>query len=84
MTTFHFKPENYHLLTWFEDSPDTGDPACICSFCSKVIEEGLIPLRIFRSSDDTELRLHVDCAGQVIVEFAVSPNVSESEEKNKF
>ena len=70
MTTFHFRPQIIHQLTWFKDSPDTGDPACKCSYCGKLIEEGQIPLRVWRESDDTELRLHMDCARVVVVEFA--------------
>jgi len=69
MTTFHFVPEALHLLTWFSDSPDTGDPACICSLCGKLIEEGIIPLRIFDERRDKELRLHMNCASQVIEGF---------------
>src|SRR6266498_5888922 len=67
MTAFHFRPEMIHLLTWFSDSPDAGDPTCICSFCGDMIEEDEMPLRIFRESDNTEMRLHMKCATQVIV-----------------
>ena len=70
MTTFHFVPEKVHLLTWFNDLPVSGDPLCICSFCGKLIAAGELPLRIFRSQDNTELRLHIACAEQVIVEMA--------------
>jgi len=72
MTTFHFKPHLIHLLTWFKDSPDTGHPDCICSYCAEVIEEGAMPLRVF-SDENTELRLHMHCARMVIVEFGISP-----------
>ncbi len=74
MTTFHFKPELIHLLKWFKDSPDTGDPACLCSYCAKVIEEDDDPIRAWRGKDkDTEeLRLHIACAKIVVVEW--SPN----------
>jgi hypothetical protein len=60
------------LLTWFKGSPDTGDPTCVCSFCTQRIAEGELPLRIFRHTSDgrgEELRLHVSCAQQVIVEL---------------
>jgi len=68
----HFKAEMVHLLTWFKDSPDRGDPACICSLCGEIIDEDEMPLRMFRDSDNTELRLHMDCAKQVIQEFNIS------------
>lgn len=73
MTTFHFRPEMIHLLTWFTDSPDTGRPECICSFCGKIIEDGEMPLRIFHDRENKEMRLHMDCARQVIVEMAPRP-----------
>lgn len=81
MPTFHFQPAVFGDLTWFNDSPDTGDPACVCSLCGKVIEEGEIPLRIFRPSNNTELRLHMRaCAEKAIMEFRPSDvgNLSES------
>ena len=68
----HFKDEMVHLLTWFKDSPDRGDPACICSLCGEIIDEDEMPLRAFRESDNAELRLHMDCAKQVIQEFDIS------------
>ncbi len=75
--TFHFKPEVIHLLKWFKDSPDTGDPACVCSYCAEVIkDDGEIPLRVFRE-DNTELRLHMFCARQVVIELAPKPTVQE-------
>ena len=68
MTTYHFNPETYDQLTWFTDSPDAGDPACLCSFCDQVIKLGEMPLRIF--DDGRELRLHMlTCARQVIQEL---------------
>lgn len=76
MTTFHFFPDKVHLLQWFKDSPDTGHPSCICSYCSKPIAEGEMPLRVFRPTPDKrreELRFHMDCASLVIVEMAPKP-----------
>lgn len=70
MTTFHFLPDVASRLTWFKDSPNTGDPACLCSWCGNVIKAGEFPIRAFRSCDRTELRLHMECAKKVIVEFA--------------
>lgn len=34
-------------ITWFDMSPDAGDPNCICSWCSNIIEEDEIPIRFF-------------------------------------
>ena len=69
MAIFHFVPETYHLLTWFVDSPNAGDPGCICSLCGKVIEDVETPLRLFRERDNYELRLHKKCAEKAIVGF---------------
>ncbi len=76
--TLHFRPEVIHQLKWFKDSPDTGDPACICSFCGKVIEEGEIPLRVWQETGNMEFRLHIDCARQVIQEFQPKKRVSDA------
>ena len=77
MPPFHFRPELIHLLKWFSDSPDAGTPECICSFCSKMIDEGEMPLRIFHDSDNIEMRLHMDCATQVIVEMTPQPTLAD-------
>ena len=57
MTTFHFLPNVAERLKWFKDSPNPGHPACLCSWCGKVIEAGEMPIRAWRRSDNTELRL---------------------------
>lgn len=31
--------ESAKTLAWFNDSPDAGDPRCICSYCSERIEQ---------------------------------------------
>ena len=48
-------------LAWFEDSPDAGDPDCICSYCSFVIPEDDVPARFFSESGKCEIRLHTKC-----------------------
>ena len=53
-------------LAWFDDSPDAGDPACICSYCGNVIEEYEIPLRLFRRRENTEARLCETCMDLLI------------------
>lgn len=73
MGTYHLIPETFHLLTWFVDSPNAGDPGCICSLCGEVIEEVDTPLRLFRERDNYELRLHKGCAEKSIREFARQP-----------
>ena len=47
-------------LRWFADSPDAGDPLCICSYCLCLIEEGAVPIRFF-GEDNREQQLHEDC-----------------------
>ena len=53
-----FKPGMQARLTTFPDSPDPGDPACLCSLCGEVIEEDELPIRIFDTKENTEYRLH--------------------------
>ena len=54
--SFDEEPE----LKFFNDSPDAGDPACICSYCEEVINDAPV-IRFFDREKDTEARLHVDC-----------------------
>lgn len=47
-------------LTWFDDSPDSGHPDCLCSLCGKVIED--FAIRMWNEKDKSkEIRLHVSC-----------------------
>ena len=47
-------------IRWFDDSPDAGDPLCICSYCEEVItEEDAPPIRLFDSKK--EARFHTEC-----------------------
>ena len=48
-------------LAWFEDSPDAGDPECICSYCGFVIPEDYAPVRFFGEGGKYEIRLHPAC-----------------------
>lgn len=55
-------------LLWFTDSPDAGDPGCLCSWCGKVIERG-VPIRMYREitpRDVLEARLHDACCEPVL------------------
>lgn len=54
---------DFSQLEWFTDSPDAGDPDCICSLCGKIIAEEEVPVRIWNPSKNPvkEVRLHWDC-----------------------
>jgi hypothetical protein len=62
------------LLTPFQDSPDEGDPACLCSVCGLVIpafdEDGYdnICVRMWpdREDCDHEYRFHDECIALAI------------------
>lgn len=76
------KPQGYHIgpdalpvydvmleqLRWFDDSPDAGDPDCLCSLCGGLIEEEDDPLRLTHEGGDMdgrEARLHIKCWNQI-------------------
>lgn len=70
-------PESLREMTWFEDSPDYGHPACICSICGDAIpdlddlSEDFPPLRLFREKSDAhphgqEARFCPDCVPLVL------------------
>jgi len=49
--------------TLFQDSPDSGQPECICSRCGKMIEDGAA-IRVFvNEGRDGEYRYHRACVG---------------------
>ena len=64
---FHIKSEALGQLVFFHDSPDAGDPNCICSWCGELIKEHEFPLRLFRKNN-TEARLHTRCWNEAMVE----------------
>lgn len=68
---FAEKPE----LRFFSDSPNAGDPTCICSFCDNVIHEPPV-LRIFDRErwKTMEARLHKDCF-QAAAKYNLIPDV---------
>lgn len=49
-------------IKWFRDSPDAGDPNCICSLCGEVIDGVAV-----RFSDDLgrEARFHLLCVSKL-------------------
>lgn len=48
-------------LAWFDDTPDAGDPECICSYCGFQIGADELPLRIFSNKENKEARLCENC-----------------------
>lgn len=53
---------DFSQLKWFSDSPDAGDPACLCSLCEKIISEDEVPIRMWSQGKvRREIRLHWDC-----------------------
>lgn len=59
--------EKIRYWFWFETSPDTGHPDCLCSFCHNKIEEGEVPLRMYDPDnsdypDGLEARLCDGCS----------------------
>lgn len=59
-----------HIL-WYTDSPDVGDPNCVCSYapCRQPISEPEFALRLFRkespASETVEARFHIRCWNKV-------------------
>lgn len=52
-------------ITWFANSPQAGDPTCICSWCYQPIGEHDAPIiRLFDSDAGTEARFHRRCVSQ--------------------
>lgn len=48
--------------TCFDDSPDTCDPACLCSRCRNIIHSGQNIVRAL-TLDQKECRYHARCLG---------------------
>jgi hypothetical protein len=54
---------------WFTESPDCGQPNCLCSRCGQVIkEEDCPPLRLFIHDAGAEYRFHLSCVTQTVIE----------------
>lgn len=47
------------------DSPDAGDPVCLCSRCSQSIPDGIGIIRIWPDQGEGEYRYHPACLGAV-------------------
>lgn len=70
--------EQRKQITWFANSPDTGDPTCICSWCYQPIGEHEAPIiRLFNSDANTEARFHRRCLN----DSGVLPGVSFPEDE---
>ncbi len=61
-------------IGWFYDSPDAGDPACVCSFCGLLIKEEDAPaIRMWDPDERMEARFHIEC--WQAVSSSVKPSV---------
>ena len=47
----------------FTNSPDAGDPDCLCSRCGLVIEDCCGPVRAWPEDGSKEYRYHAHCLG---------------------
>lgn len=62
------KEEYAQRIKWFTDSPDVGDPSCICSLCGEQVPEEDLPIRLWNDNHDPtlEARFHEDCFKKII------------------
>jgi hypothetical protein len=51
----------------FMDSPDAGDPKCLCSRCGLVIPDGIGIIRAWPEIGEGEYRYHPSCLGAVTI-----------------
>lgn len=51
-------------IVWYKNSPDGGDPECLCSLCAKQIGENEQPIRLF--GKDIEARFHDFCFAEAM------------------
>ena len=58
-------------IRWFTDSPDAGDPACLCSRCGDPIPEHDVPLRAWKEQlgRTLEARFCEECSHHVLQEL---------------
>ncbi len=80
-------PPLWYILptdTLFDESPDAGDPTCLCSRCKSVIEAGTVPVRAF-TDDDCEYRFHPACVGmEVYIERHVEAHESDDDDDEQY
>lgn len=62
------EPGVLNNLQRFFDSPDAGDPNCLCSLCKKIITDDEIPIRFWPMPKGPmwEIRLHHSCFEKII------------------
>lgn len=66
--TLSLKPGILEQLQRFSNSPDAGDPGCLCSLCNQVIPEDECPIRFWpKKNEKWEIRLHFDCFNKILV-----------------
>jgi hypothetical protein len=66
-------PEIWQSVTWFTNSPDVGDPDCLCSLCASVIEAS-VPIRIYADKLNLEARFHHVCfLGKAKITHVIMP-----------
>ncbi len=63
MTTMQLKPIPFQ---YFTDSPDAGDPRCLCSLCGFPIGEDDTPIRMWTDDGKQEARFHFDCFKSIV------------------
>ena len=58
-----FYPYEGQKIRWFTDSPDAGEPDCLCSLCGKLIDQDEGEIRCVRNDvlDGQEARFHAGC-----------------------
>jgi len=60
------------VIKWYPDSPDAGDPACLCSLCGMPIGEEEVPIRSPDRSGNLEARFHLPCFNDLVDCGAIS------------
>lgn len=64
-----FKPGMREQLTEWTDSPETGDPRCLCSYCKEPFEEDDMPLRMWPEGGRWEIRLHIPKCTDLVIDW---------------
>jgi hypothetical protein len=63
-----------NTITWFNSSPDCGDPTCLCSWCEELITEDDAPaIRLFDRDTNREARFHRRCINPALYGSGLLP-----------
>lgn len=62
------------ILRWFDDSPDAGSPACICSYCGERIEASEFEFEEVNSDEGEPIRLWTNGGKDPCQEARFHPN----------